>query len=242
MTIRTRSIAHVVTAIMLIGNPLVLLADNHSVYELTPRLNIVAGDGEPSNDIPGIGLAIHRKISNEWYLGINIDHSPLFDFEDTAGLVDGLDEDGIVDADSSHTMITVVGERRYAMDSAGWTGFWNLGGGINEVDVDDVDGPLKGGGTYDIETDVDTELILVGAVPEDEAFAKVKSLSRSIDPRVRRNAVRALVLFEPRGAMRDLLDEALQDADPGVAETARRVDESLRAATAEKYFGIDLDS
>ncbi len=87
-----------------------------------------------------------------------------------------------------------------------------------------------------------TELILVGAVPEDEAFAKVKSLSRSIDPRVRRNAVRALVLFERRGAMRDLLDEALQDADPGVAETARRVDESLRAATAEKYFGIDLDS
>lgn len=164
MTISTRSITHVIAIIMLIGNPLLLLADSHSDYEFTPRLNIVAGDGEPSNDIPGIGLAIHRKISNEWYLGINIDHSPLFDFEDTAGLVDGLDEDGIVDADSSHTMITVVGERRYEMDSAGWTWFWNLGGGINEVDVDDVDGPLSGGGTYDIETDVDTETILIGNV------------------------------------------------------------------------------
>ena len=140
------------------------LADEHSVYEFTPRLNIVAGNGKPANDIPGIGLAIHRKMNNEWYLGINIDHSPLFDFEDTAGLVDDLDQDGIVDADSTHTMITVVGERRYAMDSPGWTVFWNLGGGINEVDVDDVDGPLKGGGTYDIETDVDTELILIGHV------------------------------------------------------------------------------
>ena len=164
MTIHNLSIANVVVVILLIGNPLVLLADDHSVYQFTPRLNIVAGDGEPSNDIPGIGLAIHRKISKEWYLGINIDHSPIFDFEDTAGLVDGLNEDGIVDADSSHTMITVVGERRYSMDSANWTGFWNLGGGINEVDVDDVTGPLKGGGTYDIETDVDTELILVGNV------------------------------------------------------------------------------
>jgi hypothetical protein len=160
MKICRRGIAHAITAILLIGNPLVLLADDHSVYEFTPRLNIVAGDGEPSNDIPGIGLAIHRKITNEWYLGINIDHSPIFDFEDTAGLVDGLDEDGIVDADSSHTMITVVGERRYAMDSAGWTGFWNLGGGINEVDVDDIDGPLKGGGTYDIATRLPPSIIV----------------------------------------------------------------------------------
>jgi WD40 repeat protein/serine/threonine protein kinase len=87
-----------------------------------------------------------------------------------------------------------------------------------------------------------TELVLVGAVPQAEAFTTVKRLSRSIDPRVRRNAVRALVLFERRGAMRDLLDEALQDADPGVAATARWVDESLRAATAQKYFGIDLES
>jgi WD40 repeat protein len=87
-----------------------------------------------------------------------------------------------------------------------------------------------------------TELILVGAVPEADAFSTVKRLSRSIDPRVRRNAVRALVLFERRGAMRELLDEALQDSDPGVATTARKVDESLRAATAEKYFGIDIES
>ena len=42
--------------------------------------------------------------------------------------------------------------------------------------------------------------------------------------------------------MRDLLDEALQDTDPGVAAAARWVEESLRAATAQKYFGIDLES
>lgn len=164
MNTHHRRIAHALAMVLLTGFPIGSLADSHSVFEFTPRLNILAGNGKPANDIPGFGLAVHRKISSEWYLGISIDHSPKFDFEDTAGLVDGLDEDGIVDADSSHTMLTVVGERRYAMDAAGWTRFWNLGGGFNQVDVDDVEGPLSAGGRYEIETDVDTETVLVGSL------------------------------------------------------------------------------
>ena len=132
--------------------------------EITPRLNLVAGNGKPANDIPGIGVAFHRRLANGWYLGFNLDHSSKFDFEDTAGLVDNLAEVGVVDADSTHTMITLVGEKRYPMQADDWSWFWNLGGGFNEVDVDDVEGPLAGGGRYDIETDVDTELVLVGNV------------------------------------------------------------------------------
>ncbi len=133
-------------------------------FEITPRLNIVGGSGKPANDILGIGIGFHRKLSNGWYLGFYLEHSPIFDFEDTAGLVDNIDEVGIVDADSTHTMITLVGERRYPMQSDDWSWFWNFGGGINEVDVDDVEGPVAGGGTYNIETDVDTELILIGNI------------------------------------------------------------------------------
>jgi hypothetical protein len=84
-------------------------------------------------------------------------------------------------------------------------------------------------------------LILIGAVPEEEAFHVVRRLAQSIDPRVRRNAIRALLLFERAGPMRDLLEEALRDSDRGVVLAAREVEQSLRAATARKYFGIDLD-
>ena len=85
-----------------------------------------------------------------------------------------------------------------------------------------------------------TELILLGAVPEAGAFDTVRRMARSIDPRVRKNAIRSLILFERAEPMKDLLDEALRDSDPGVAATARYVDESLRAAVAQKYFGIEL--
>jgi hypothetical protein len=42
-------------------------------------------------------------------------------------------------------LITVVAERRYALESENWTGFWNFGGGIADIDVDNADGVVKGG-------------------------------------------------------------------------------------------------
>lgn len=41
-------------------------------------------------------------------LGIDIDLLPKFDSEDTAGLVDGLDEAGIVDTGIGHSMAPVI--------------------------------------------------------------------------------------------------------------------------------------
>lgn len=142
--------------------PLSLSAESTNPYEITARFNIIGSSGRPTNDVLGFGFTLHRKLSDDWYLGFNLDHSPEFDFERPSRIV-GISSVGEVDAIGTMTMLTVVGERRYALASEGWTGFWNLGAGINEVDLDDADGDVEGGGSYDIETDVDTEFVLLGS-------------------------------------------------------------------------------
>ncbi len=84
-----------------------------------------------------------------------------------------------------------------------------------------------------------TELIARGAIDEGRAFETVRTLCRSIDPRVRRNAVRSLVLFERTGVASELLDEALTDSDPEVVAAAERARENLRNAKIHQVFGAD---
>jgi len=149
--------------LVLVGAAPGLCAQGGGQYELTGRLNLVGSSGKPTNDVLGYGIAIHRRINDDWYLGINFDHSPEFDFERPAEILD-IKSDSEIDAVGTMTMLSVIAERRFALDSDSWSGFWNLGAGINDIDMDDADGAIRGGGTYDIETDIDTELILLGGV------------------------------------------------------------------------------
>jgi vesicle coat complex subunit len=84
-----------------------------------------------------------------------------------------------------------------------------------------------------------TELIARGAIDEGRAFDAVRTLCRSIDPRVRRNAVRALVLFERTGPALEVLNEVLTDTDPEVAAAAERAQETMRKAKIQQVFGAD---
>lgn len=59
-------------------------------------------------------------------------------------------------------MLSLVAERRYASGNAGSSWFWNLGAGLNAIDMDDVSGPVQGGGTFDITTDAGTEFVILG--------------------------------------------------------------------------------
>ena len=90
-------------------------ADNLGNYELSFRGNIVGGSGKPTNDVLGVGLSLHRKLSEDWFLGINLDYSPEFDFE-TPGDLLRIDTASEVDAIGTMLMITAVGERRYKLD------------------------------------------------------------------------------------------------------------------------------
>ena len=98
--------------------------------------------------------------------------------------------------------------------------------------LDSEEGRVVEGASY-----VLTELISIGAIDEASAFEKVRALCRNIDPRVRRNAVRALVHFERRGAAREILDEVLEDSDPEVRAAAQGTRDILRSAKAFELFG-----
>lgn len=130
-------------------------------YELSARLNLVGATGTPSNDILGYGLIVHRRLTDDWQLGVSIEHSPEFDVERPNELLD-IDSTSETDAVASMTMLTAVAERRYALGDGNWTGFWNLGVGVASIDSDNARGDVEGGGRFDIEVDADTETVLLG--------------------------------------------------------------------------------
>lgn len=83
------------------------------------------------------------------------------------------------------------------------------------------------------------ELIVWGAISAGTAFDRVQALAKSIDPRIRRNGVRSLVLFEREGPALGVLEEAAADEDPMVREAAAWVRRDLRDAKVREIFGGD---
>lgn len=149
-------------AMTLIMTPVVSQAASSSEYDISGRLNIVGASGKPSNDILGLGFILHRKLSDDWYLGFSFENATDFDVERPN---EELDIDSVSETDALGTMnmFTVVAERRYKLDSEGWIGFWNLGAGIADIGVDNADGDIEGGGRFDIEIEADTETVLIGS-------------------------------------------------------------------------------
>jgi WD40 repeat protein/serine/threonine protein kinase/cytochrome c-type biogenesis protein CcmH/NrfG len=84
-----------------------------------------------------------------------------------------------------------------------------------------------------------TEMIVHGILDESIAFDTVRRLCRNIDPRIRRNAVRSLALFERTGVANELLDEVLADSDPEVARAAEQTRDMMRTAKIQEVFGAD---
>jgi hypothetical protein len=113
----------------------------------------------------------------------------------------------------------------------------------DESAKDHLVGALQGDDRRSLEASsyVLTELIVTGALTKTEGFAMISKLAHSIDPRIRRNALHALLLYQPAGPPRALLEQSLQDSDLAVAQTAQQVKNALRAATVKKYFAVDLD-
>jgi hypothetical protein len=81
-----------------------------------------------------------------------------------------------------------------------------------------------------------TELICNGSIEEQPAFETVLRLAGNADPRVRLNAVKALVLFESSGPAKAALKQAFEDADPDVAAAAEKVRKILRGQRIDELF------
>jgi hypothetical protein len=130
-------------------------------FDLGVRGIITASDGEPANDIPGYGVCGHWRMSDRWSVGFAVDQTE-YDFEEPARLV-GLRQDPNeepVDTLAEGTVVSAWIERIYPRPAGRLDWFWGAGLGFASIDVPDATGPLEGGGTFDISTEADSEVIV----------------------------------------------------------------------------------
>lgn len=128
---------------------------------------LTASDGEPANDIPGYGLFGRYRISrlnDRWALALAVDLLE-YDFEQPARLL-GLQQSRAiepVDTVAEATILSAWIERDYTRPAGRMTWFWALGLGLASIDVPPASGPLAGGGSFDIRTEADTEMLALAS-------------------------------------------------------------------------------
>jgi hypothetical protein len=130
-------------------------------FDIGARLDLPHADGEPANDIPGYGLFGHYRWDDRWALGFALDVAE-YDFEEPARLL-GITQDpavDVVDAKADGTTLSAWFERTLGEPGSKGHWYWGAGLGLASVDVPDARGPVAGGGTFDIETDAGTEVVV----------------------------------------------------------------------------------
>lgn len=129
------------------------------------RANVLLGDGKPANDILGAGLVWRHNRHSGWFFGGSLD-TYAFDFERPASYL-GIRQDPDVDVIDATATSTVLGGfmgREYGDTNNGWRWFWSVGLGAGFGSVDNVSGPIDGGGSFDLTIDRGTEVHLQGAL------------------------------------------------------------------------------
>lgn len=129
---------------------------DHTI-QIGVRPGIIGSDGEPSNDMPMIGVYGRYRLNDDWLVGAALDYSE-FDFERPNRLL-GLKESKEEDAVAEGIYVSVMMEREFMQHSDSMRPFVSANLGIGIIDVPDVIIPLEGGGEADIKTDAGTEII-----------------------------------------------------------------------------------
>ena len=160
----TRIAAGIVVGLLWLAAAPAAAADG--TFDLGVRGNILVGNGEPTNDMPGFGLFARFRVGEGWRVGVGVDHSAEFDVEGVAGLVGQAQDPAVevIDAKGSSTVVRGWLERSYPNASGRFEWFWTVGAGIGNVEVDDVSGPRAGGGTFTVVTDAGTEVLAAGSL------------------------------------------------------------------------------
>jgi hypothetical protein len=125
-------------------------------------VTVSAANGEPANDIPGFGLQLRYALNERWALGATLLRSE-YDFE-TPAQIAGISQSTAVepiDALAESTALQGWAERSFRRGEQ-TTWFVGAGIGASNVDVPDVAGPRDDGGSFDVRTQVGTEIILTG--------------------------------------------------------------------------------
>lgn len=136
-------------------------------FDVGVRGLLTASDGEPANDIPGFGLFGRYRIDrlgDRWALAVAVDRTE-YDFEEPARLLGLRQSQTIepVDTVAEATILSASIERRHLRPGGRLSWFWAFGLGLASVDVPAAAGPLAGDGSFDIHTEVDTELLALAS-------------------------------------------------------------------------------
>lgn len=133
-----------------------------SQWELGLRSNAISADGLPTNDMLGFGVISRFYLNNGWFAGAAIDTAE-YDFEHTSAIL-GRSQDlstNAIDAAATNTIFSAFMGRQYGDMRKGFDWFWTAGLGVGFPDIEDVSGPVAGGGTFDISTKSGTEIHLI---------------------------------------------------------------------------------
>lgn len=147
--------------------PVPALADDPGRIDVGVRLQTTMASGVPANDMPSYGIYGVYRLNDLWSVGLSLDRAE-FDYEEPArrlGLPIDPDAEPI-DAKAEQMIIAASVERSFSAPEASRE--WFLGGavGVADTDVPVITGPTATGGTFEIHTEVDREVIvsLLGGV------------------------------------------------------------------------------
>jgi hypothetical protein len=142
-------------------------ADEAGTIDVGLHLGTTLASGVPANDMPGYGIYGRYRLNDRWSVGLSVDRNK-FDYEEPARRLGiPLDPDlEPIDAKAEMTIISASVERLFAGSQTSREWFLGAAFGIAFTDVPDVTGSTATGGTFDIHTEVDRELIasLLGGV------------------------------------------------------------------------------
>ena len=143
-----------------------VLADDDR-FAVGARLRVGLASGVPANDMPGYGIYGVYWLNDDWSVGLSFDQMK-FDYEEPArrlGLPIDPDAEPI-DAKVDQQIVGVSVLRSFSapQESRDWFVGAELGMAFTDVPV--VTGPRSDGGSFEIHTEVDRELIasLLGGV------------------------------------------------------------------------------
>jgi len=122
------------------------------------RYNVLTAGGEPTNDQMGFGVFGRYRLNDDWLLGFSLDQNS-GDFETPYKLF-GNNSPEDIDSTVDSTIFSAWIEQEFGPRDRKLRWFWAAGVGFTSPDVDDVSGPLTGGGTFDITTDAGSETLL----------------------------------------------------------------------------------
>ncbi|MGH8131230.1 MAG: outer membrane beta-barrel protein [Steroidobacteraceae bacterium] len=150
----------------LFGASFSAFAEETGKFQIGIHYGVTLANGVPANDMPGYGIFGLYRLNERWSVGLGLDRRD-FDYEEPArrlGLP--LDPDAEpIDAKAEADIISAFVERSIT-ESENREWFLGAALGMAFTDVPDVTGPTATGGTFDIHTEIDRELIasLLGGI------------------------------------------------------------------------------